>query len=71
MSSVIFNPHLERIACAKVLPWSTYANEPPVGQLHPASCAMINFTVGLLSAVADSELLLPTLFGTGGDEVIV
>jgi len=68
-SSAILDPLPERIAGAKALPWSTYANEPPVGQLHLASCATINFTVGLLSAVP--ELFPLTLFGTGGDEVNV
>jgi hexosaminidase len=45
----------------------TYAAEPPAGQLRLASPATINFTVGLLSAVA--ALFPSTLFSTGGDEI--
>ena len=40
---------------------------PPAGRLRLASPAIINFTMGLLSAVA--ELFPSTLFGTGGDEI--
>ncbi|KAH9983700.1 N-acetylhexosaminidase [Russula compacta] len=68
-TSAISYSHPEHIACADASPWSTYANEPPAGQLRLASPATINFTVGLLSAVA--ELFPSTLFSTGGDEINV
>ncbi|KAH8986692.1 hypothetical protein EDB92DRAFT_1948974 [Lactarius akahatsu] len=48
----ISKAHPEHIACSKATPWATYANLPPVGQLRLASPATVNFTVGLLSAVA-------------------
>jgi hexosaminidase len=44
-----------------------YANEPPAGQLRLASPGTVNFTVGLLSAVAG--MFPSTLFSTGGDEI--
>ena len=44
-----------------------YANEPPAGQLRLASPATVDFTVGMLGAVA--ELFPSTLFSTGGDEI--
>jgi hexosaminidase len=66
-TSAISYSHPEHIACAEASPWSTYANEPPAGQLRLATPATINFTVGLLSAVA--ELFPSTLFSTGGDEI--
>jgi hexosaminidase len=66
-NSAISKSHPEHVACAEASPWSTYANEPPAGQLRLASPATVNFTVGLLSAVA--ELFPSTLLSTGGDEV--
>ncbi|KAI0298150.1 N-acetylhexosaminidase [Multifurca ochricompacta] len=66
-TSVISKAHPEHIACAEAKPWSTYANEPPAGQLRLASSATTNFTVGLLSAVA--KLFPSPLFSTGGDEI--
>jgi hexosaminidase len=66
-TSIISKAHPEHIACAEATPWLTYANEPPAGQLRLASPATINFTMGMLSAVA--ELFPSTLFGTGGDEI--
>ena len=66
-TSVISKSHPEHVACAEASPWSIYANEPPAGQLRLASPTTVNFTVGLLSAVA--ELFPSTLFSTGGDEI--
>ncbi|KAI0299509.1 N-acetylhexosaminidase [Russula brevipes] len=66
-TSVISRSHPEHVACAEATPWLTYAAEPPAGQLRLASPATINFTVGLLSAVA--SLFPSTLFSTGGDEI--
>ena len=42
-------------------------NRPQGAPLRLASPVMINFTIGLLSAIA--ELFTSTLFGTGGDEI--
>ncbi|KAI0272898.1 N-acetylhexosaminidase [Russula aff. rugulosa BPL654] len=66
-TAVISKAHPEHVACAEASPWSTYANEPPAGQLRLASPETINFTVGLLSSVA--RLFPSTLFSTGGDEI--
>jgi hexosaminidase len=66
-TSAISKAHPEHVACAEATPWATYANEPPAGQLRLASPATINFTVGLLSAVA--EMFPSGLFSTGGDEI--
>lgn len=66
-TSAISKSHPEYIACAEATPWATYANDPPAGQLRLASPATINFTVGLLSAVA--KMFPSTLFSTGGDEI--
>ena len=68
-TSAISKSHPEHIACPEASPWTRYANEPPAGQLRLTSPATINFTVGLLSAIA--ELFPSTLFGTGGDEINV
>jgi len=66
-TSAISKTYPEYVACAEATPWATYANEPPAGQLRLASPATINFTVDLLSAVA--EMFPSTLFSTGGDEI--
>lgn len=66
-TAVISKAHPEHVACAESTPWSTYANEPPAGQLRLASPDTINFTAGLLSSVAG--LFPSTLFSTGGDEI--
>src|SRR6267142_2395060 len=63
-TSAISKSHPEHVACAEASPWLTYAHEPPAGQLRLASPATVNFTVGLLSAVA--ELFPSTLLSTGG-----
>ena len=66
-TSAISKTYPQYVACAEATPWATYANEPPAGQLRLASPATINFTVDLLSAVA--EMFPSTLFSTGGDEI--
>ncbi|KAH9165986.1 hypothetical protein EDB89DRAFT_2076339 [Lactarius sanguifluus] len=48
----ISKAHPEHIACFKATSWATYANLAPVGQLRLASPATVNFTIGLLNAVA-------------------
>ncbi|PPQ72305.1 hypothetical protein CVT24_004582 [Panaeolus cyanescens] len=66
-TAIISTSHPEHIACAQATPWSNFANEPPAGQLRLANAATTNFTVSVLSAVANT---LPSkLFGTGGDEL--
>jgi hexosaminidase len=66
-TAVISKAHPEHVACAEATPWSTYANEPPAGQLRLASPSTVNFTVGMLSSVAG--MFPSTLFSTGGDEI--
>ncbi|KAH9953189.1 N-acetylhexosaminidase [Russula dissimulans] len=66
-TSAISYSHPEHVACAGATPWLTYANEPPAGQLRLATPATVNFTAGLLCAVA--QMFPSTLFSTGGDEI--
>ncbi|KAI0320943.1 N-acetylhexosaminidase [Amylostereum chailletii] len=66
-TSAISKSHPEFIACAEATPWTTYANEPPAGQLRLASADVANFTAGLLSAAA--SLFPSKYFSTGGDEI--
>ena len=49
------------------MPWETFANEPPAGQLRLASNSTANFTASLLTSIA--KTLPSTLFSTGGDEL--
>lgn len=59
--------HPEHIACAYATPWTTYANEPPAGQLRIASNDTVEFVRAMItSVVAD---LPGTMVSTGGDEV--
>ncbi|KAI0265648.1 N-acetylhexosaminidase [Gloeopeniophorella convolvens] len=66
-TSVISASHPEHVACAEATPWSSFAAEPPAGQLRLATPATITFTKGLVTAVA--KMFPSTLFSTGGDEV--
>ncbi|KAH9850196.1 N-acetylhexosaminidase [Lenzites betulinus] len=66
-TAIISAAHPEHVACAQESPWSTFANEPPAGQLRFASPATTNFTAGLISAV--SRMFPSSLVSTGGDEL--
>lgn len=66
-TSVIYNTNPEHIACHEASPWTTFANEPPAGQLRLASAATTNFTSDLLTSAA--SLFPGALFSTGGDEI--
>ncbi|KAI0793023.1 N-acetylhexosaminidase [Irpex lacteus] len=66
-TAIISQSHPEHIACAEATPWSSFANEPPAGQLRLASPETTNFTAGLLTAAA--KMFPSTLFSTGGDEI--
>jgi hexosaminidase len=66
-TAIISTSHPEHIACAFSTPWSSFANEPPAGQLRLASPATSNFTAALISSIA--KLLPSTMFSTGGDEL--
>ncbi|KAJ7258728.1 N-acetylhexosaminidase [Mycena haematopus] len=59
--------HPEYIACSQASPWSTFANEPPAGQLRLATPAVVNFTAALFSAAA--RVMPSKYFSTGGDEL--
>ncbi|KAF8333584.1 N-acetylhexosaminidase [Cantharellus anzutake] len=66
-TSAISKSHPEYIACPEGTPWSTYANEPPAGQLRLATASVIEFTQNLIKSVLPS---LPSkYFSTGGDEI--
>ncbi|GJE92637.1 glycoside hydrolase family 20 protein [Phanerochaete sordida] len=66
-TAIIHESHPEHVACFVSSPWSTFANEPPSGQLRFPSPSTRNFTASLLSAA--STLFPSTLFSTGGDEL--
>ncbi|THH02544.1 hypothetical protein EW145_g6734 [Phellinidium pouzarii] len=66
-SSIIAASHPEHIACFEESPWSTFAGEPPAGQLRLASSSTTNFTASLLAAAA--SVLPSSMFSTGGDEI--
>ena len=66
-TSVISKTFPEHIACPEATPWSTYANEPPAGQLRIASPDTVNFTTSLL--VNAAKMFPGNYFSTGGDEI--
>ncbi|KAJ7776774.1 glycoside hydrolase family 20 protein [Mycena maculata] len=66
-TAIIAASHPDFVACNQASPWSTFANEPPAGQLRLASPATINFTANLFTAAA--KVLPSKYFSTGGDEV--
>ncbi|KZO96763.1 glycoside hydrolase family 20 protein [Calocera viscosa TUFC12733] len=63
----IYESHPEYVACWNFEPWSTYANEPPSGQLRFAVPEVLNFTQQMFASVLST--LPGTLFSTGGDEL--
>ncbi|OSC97997.1 glycoside hydrolase family 20 protein [Trametes coccinea BRFM310] len=66
-TAIISAAHPEHVACAEASPWTTFANEPPAGQLRLASAATTNFTAGLLASVA--RMFPSAIMSTGGDEL--
>ncbi|EJU02942.1 N-acetylhexosaminidase [Dacryopinax primogenitus] len=63
----IWESHPEYVACYNEAPWTTYANEPPAGQLRFAVPEVLNFTQQMFASVLST--LPSTLFSTGGDEL--
>ncbi|KAJ7904845.1 beta-hexosaminidase [Mycena leptocephala] len=66
-TAIISESHPEHIACPQASPWSTFANEPPAGQLRLASPATVNFSASLFTAAA--RVMPSKYFSTGGDEL--
>ncbi|KAL4256946.1 Beta-hexosaminidase [Pleurotus pulmonarius] len=66
-TSVISKSHPEHIACPEATPWSSFANEPPAGQLRLASPGTIDFTAKLIKAA--SKMFSSKFFSIGGDEI--
>ncbi|KAJ3566885.1 hypothetical protein NP233_g6718 [Leucocoprinus birnbaumii] len=66
-TAVISKSHPEHVACPEATPWSSFANEPPAGQLRLTSSATTQFTVNLFKAV--SSMFPSKLLSTGGDEL--
>ncbi|KAJ7166354.1 glycoside hydrolase family 20 protein [Mycena crocata] len=66
-TAIIAESHPEHIACHWASPWSTFANEPPAGQLRLASPGTVNFSANLFTAAA--RVLPSKYFSTGGDEL--
>ncbi|KAJ6455070.1 beta-hexosaminidase [Mycena vitilis] len=66
-TAIVAESHPEHVACNQASPWSTFANEPPAGQLRLASPATVNFTASLFTAAA--HVMPSKYFSTGGDEL--
>ncbi|KAG9315523.1 hypothetical protein JVU11DRAFT_3139 [Chiua virens] len=66
-TAIIGETYPDYVACFHETPWSTYANEPPAGQLRFALPEVVNFTTNLLTDVAAT--LPSSYFSTGGDEL--
>ncbi|KAF7332604.1 Beta-hexosaminidase [Mycena kentingensis (nom. inval.)] len=66
-TDVIVNSHPEHVACSEASPWTTFANEPPAGQLRLATPATVNFSTALFKAAAGK--IPGKYFSTGGDEL--
>ncbi|KAF8648772.1 hypothetical protein AX16_006179 [Volvariella volvacea WC 439] len=66
-TAIIHNAYPEHIACNNASPWTTYAYQPPSGQLRIASPATTNFTADLLTSAA--KMFPGNYFSTGGDEI--
>jgi len=47
------------------VPWESFVNEPPAGQLRLTSSATANFTANLITSIARTPP--STIFSTGGD----
>ncbi|EIW81488.1 glycoside hydrolase family 20 protein [Coniophora puteana RWD-64-598 SS2] len=66
-TAIIGTAYPEYVACMTESPWSTYANEPPAGQLRFPLPEVRNFTTNLLASIAKT---MPSYyFSTGGDEL--
>ncbi|EIW81489.1 glycoside hydrolase family 20 protein [Coniophora puteana RWD-64-598 SS2] len=66
-SGSIGSAYPDYIACMYETPWSSYAGEPPAGQLRMTVPEVVNFTTSLLSSVA--KTMPSSYFSTGGDEI--
>ena len=66
-TAIIGTTYPDYVACFDESPWSTYANEPPAGQLRFPLPEVRDFTASLLADIA--KTLPSTLFSTGGDEL--
>jgi hexosaminidase len=63
----IASSHPESIACHEASPWSSFAAEPPAGQLRLDN-STLKFSRSLVESVL--SLLKGRLFSTGGDEIV-
>ncbi|EJU02943.1 N-acetylhexosaminidase [Dacryopinax primogenitus] len=63
----VYESHPEYVACWNFEPWTTYANEPPSGQLRFAVPEVLNFTQQMFASVLST--LPGSGFSTGGDEL--
>ncbi|CAG7853081.1 Probable beta-hexosaminidase fdl; AltName: Full=Protein fused lobes; Flags: Precursor [Serendipita indica DSM 11827] len=66
-TAAIHHSHPEYIACFEKTPWTTYANEPPAGQLRLTEPTVVNFTQRLFSSTIKHTP--GKYFSTGGDEI--
>lgn len=63
----IFHSHPDYVTCYEKSPWTTYANEPPAGQVRFDLPEVQNFFAGIFEGA--TSLLRSPFFGTGGDEL--
>lgn len=66
-TAIIGEAFPDLVACKDATPWTTYAAEPPAGQLRLADDNALNLIVDIFSHV--TREIPGTLFSSGGDEV--
>ena len=66
-TDIVSLSHPDWVACSQASPWSTYAAEPPSGQLRFTTPDVVDFASSLVKAVASK--LSSSYFSTGGDEI--
>ena len=63
----IVHSHPDYVTCYEKSPWSTFANEPPAGQVRFDLPEVQNFMASIFEDT--TSLLTSAFFGTGGDEL--
>ncbi|KAL1657961.1 glycoside hydrolase family 20 protein [Schizophyllum commune] len=66
-TDIVSLSHPDWVACSQASPWSTFAAEPPSGQLRFTTPDVVDFASSLVKAVASK--LSSSYFSTGGDEI--
>lgn len=66
-TAAVHHSHPEYVACFEAAPWTSYANEPPAGQLRLTEPEVVRFTQKLFKAAIKHTP--GKYFSTGGDEI--